>query len=313
IRKMLAKLVDSVQNPDVLLSAGIFYERIGELDKAESIFNELLLDNLKFTGARYELARIYLSKGKIDAAIKELETAILYDPEAQDVLNLLGEIHYQKGDLEQAGIRFREVLKLNPENKSANYNLGNIHYSFDQMDEAIRSYEKASALGYEAASMDYNSGAAYYLTGRYQEAADRWKKLIKKDDPVVFYNLGNAHLYLGHWKEADDNLGKAIDYYLDVLSREIKVERPEDEDKIFRTLGRAYNNQGIAKEKTGQEREAMLNYFKALEAASWGEGEDETARVNLDRVLKGEPLVDLEKAIHPQVEKEHKVAMSNEL
>lgn len=314
IRKMLAKLVDRIQNPNILLSAGIFYREAGELDKAEAIFSELLLDNLRFTAARYELARLYVSKGKIEAAIKELEIAVSHDPLAQDVLNLLGEIQYQRGDLEQAGARFGEVLGLNPENAPANYNLGNVHYSFDRMDEAIRFYEKAIASGYRSDQMDYNLGTAYYLKGRHQEAADRWKKLIKKDDPVVFYNLGNAHLYLGHWEEADDNLGKTIDHYSDVLNRELKVERPEDEEKIFRALGQAYNNQGIAKEKKGQEREAMLNYFKALEAASWGEGEEEDkiAKSNLNRVLKSEPLLHLEKAIHPQVEKEHKIVNSRQ-
>ena len=56
----------------------------------------------------------------------------------------------------------------------------------------------------------------------------------------------------------------------------------------------------------------MLNYFKALEAASWSGGEDGIASVNLNRILKGEPLADLKKAIHSQVEREYRVAQSTE-
>jgi tetratricopeptide (TPR) repeat protein len=102
--------------------------------------------------------------------------------------------------------------------------------------------------------------------------------------------MGNAHVLLGEWKRAIENYREAIDTYKQELQQERLRGGIIREREIYKQMEELYNNLGVACERIGDDREAMVAFGKALECASFARRTGAKARLNLNKMFEGKSL-----------------------
>jgi Tfp pilus assembly protein PilF len=85
-----------------------------QFDKALEIFNQVLSLDPNHVKALEARAVIYMQKGELELAQKDLEKAIEIDPENARLYYRLGQIYYRKKDLDTALELFTKAIDLEP-------------------------------------------------------------------------------------------------------------------------------------------------------------------------------------------------------
>jgi len=173
-----AKRVDPDYHP-IYNQRGLVYQYKGDLGKAEAAFKQALELAADDPVVRYNLAQVYLSQGKLDAALDMLAQGVALDPTSAQLQLLYGKVLAVKGNLAEAERALGRAAELAPLNAGAQVNLGQVLYLQKKYDAAIETLDKAvelDPLGF----------------------------------PEAYFYLGRAHLDAGHVDEARLNLTKAI-------------------------------------------------------------------------------------------------------
>ncbi len=83
-------------------------------DKALEFFNQVLSLKPQHIKALEARAVIYLQKGEIELAEKDLKLALNLEPENARLYYRLGQVYYRKKDLDQALELFTRAIELDP-------------------------------------------------------------------------------------------------------------------------------------------------------------------------------------------------------
>ena len=95
---------------------------------------------------RVNLGNVYLERGRVDAAVEELERAVLYAPDKAAYRNNLALAYKAKGWFDKAARQFREGLRLNPNSGMMYVNLASMCRESGRIPEAIAFGRKALEL-----------------------------------------------------------------------------------------------------------------------------------------------------------------------
>ncbi|MEW5767005.1 MAG: tetratricopeptide repeat protein [bacterium] len=304
-RYIIMQLGQRLANIDLLNQLTHIYIERKDLARAEEITNDVLNQEPGSLRARYNLACIMRNKGDVGRALEELKIALDQDPTYAKAYDLSGEIYNQIGMHKQAYNQFKRALELDKEDAQANFHMANLYYKvMNNMPKALIYYEATRRLGLESPELTFNLGATYYHADDYQKALEEWEKLNETENPDLSFNKGNANLNLNQWQKAGDYFQQAIDGYQKQLKSESLEKGAAEEEALFQDLSMAYNNLGIVQEKLKQTKEAMKTYTAAIEAASWGNRQNQKAQANLNRVLQEKPMASLLQAMFSEVKKQ---------
>ena len=91
------------------------YQLLGDLDKAESIFKGILVDDVNNTTAYYELSRTLTAKGSLQDALVYIRKAIRLEPDNEWFLLMEADIHEKITDLYSAMDIYERLLQLRPD------------------------------------------------------------------------------------------------------------------------------------------------------------------------------------------------------
>jgi len=140
---------------------------------------------------RVNLALAYNKKGREEAALEELQTALLIEPDFADAWVELGNIQHQREALDAAEEAYRKALEYSPSLEGVYYNLGNISLQRGKPAEAIAYYQETLRRNPDF-SMAYNNlGQAYEAEGRLEEALQQYREALEAnpDSPQAWFNL----------------------------------------------------------------------------------------------------------------------------
>lgn len=307
VHRYIRQLGGRLANIDLLNELTHIYIERKDLDRAEEIANDVLNQEQGSLRARYNLACIMKNRGDLGGALEELKIALDQDRSYAKAYDLSGEIYNQIGMHKQAYSQFKRALELDKEDAQANFHMGSLYYKvMNNMPKALIYYEATRRLGLESPELTFNLGVTYYHADDYQKALEEWEKLNETENPGLSFNKGNARLNLNQWREAGDHFQRAIDGYQKRLKSESLEKGAAEEEALFQDLSMTYNNLGIVQEKLKQIKEAMKTYTTAIEAASWGNRQNQKAQANLKRILQEKPMASLSQAMFSEVKKEIK-------
>ncbi len=278
-------------NPGILTDAGVYYFKKRHFHTAEELFKEILKHHPDWVEAKYHLARLYAETSRKKQGVSLLDEAIRKRAKYVDAYILYGKILYSLNQPEQAFTKFQQAVLIDPHKGEGYYRLGNIcYYELDALLAATNFYEQAIRHGIDNAEVRYNLSVAYYFRGDFSSALQEVKILENRhnDDQIVKYHMGNIYVGLGRFKDAQDTYRNIISDYKRLLTRTRLI--PQRKNEIYRFLGKIYNNMGISYEVGGNKKEAVANYWQALEIASMGKDECEEAYRNINRYFKGKSL-----------------------
>jgi tetratricopeptide (TPR) repeat protein len=149
----------------------------GKWDDAEKDYRKIVIQNPRYPGIHFRLARLLLSKPNPgpdfqDEAKKELLQELEIDPANAGAEYVLGELARQGQDLPEAVRRFTKATRLNPNFADAYLGLGMSLLAQKNYADAVAPLQTAVKLQPENPAAHYSLATAYARTG-HKEAAER--------------------------------------------------------------------------------------------------------------------------------------------
>lgn len=134
-------------NERVLFEYGLQLERTGQIDKAVSIMEELLLIKPDHAEALNFIGYSWADAGRnLELALDYIERAIELKPGNGYIQDSLGWVHFRLGNLERAKSELLAALKLLPEDPHIHDHLGDVYRALGDTAKASASYRKALEL-----------------------------------------------------------------------------------------------------------------------------------------------------------------------
>jgi len=124
-------------------SVGIFYYRMGDIDKAASEFNASLKYNPRNVNALLNLGTMYYLKGDLAVASSKLKEALVLDPGNVRVHNALGAIYLAEGQYNESETELKKAISTAPYFGDAHNTLGAVYYATGRYEQAVSEFEKA--------------------------------------------------------------------------------------------------------------------------------------------------------------------------
>ena len=175
------------QNPqhiDTLTLLALIAQRKGQLDRAESLYQQILQIQPDCMMAYGALGDLYLFRysNRYRDAIEAYQTVLTLNPPhsaALNTYNYLGKAFIESGQFEHAIQAYHKVIELKEDGAFGYYNLGNALAKNKQYDEAIEAYKKAVELKPNYHEAYSNLGNLFKEKGKRAEAIAAYEKAIE--------------------------------------------------------------------------------------------------------------------------------------
>lgn len=131
--------------PEYLFNLGLAYKDAGRYKEALPVIQEAM--RYADTDAlRYSLGHVYYLLGELDAALKELDRAIVMNPGHPYAHAERARVYLAQGRLEEAIRAFETDIRLSPNNFFSWYDLGRLYMKAGQAARAREVLEKAATI-----------------------------------------------------------------------------------------------------------------------------------------------------------------------
>ena len=180
--RILKDLVATHKNVNAQIQIGDIYRSQENYPDAIIAYNDAfsMLGN-KITAEYWDLS---FSRGMVneqlknwDQAEKDLQTALLYEPDQPYVLNYLAYSWADQGkNLDKAAEMIEKAVRLKPNDGAIVDSLGWVYFKMGKFEKAVSTLEKAIELSPTEAEINDHLGDAYWRVGRKSEAKFQWKR-----------------------------------------------------------------------------------------------------------------------------------------
>jgi tetratricopeptide (TPR) repeat protein len=272
---------------NALYNLAVYYEINGEMDSAESYFQEAYKNSgekkyerdieriqnrkkelgiLKNQGRQNDLenqpddenyikkAEGFVTSGQTEKAINSYIEALSKEPDNDSIYYNLGLLYKKRRNNDKAISSFKKATGINPSNGKAYEELGKIYSETGNMDEAYNAFKEAARFKPELNSENTKDhpkmGMKYQREGNYNLAIQEYKLALadKANDPDIYNNLGAVYYLQGNYPEAIKHYQEAIKY-------------SPDSSKYY-NLALCYHSQGKFKEATVEYKKSCEMGFK---------------------------------------------------
>ncbi len=161
----------------------------GALDEALRLFQEVVKGDPSHAGAYYWSGVVMARKGQLEQADEFYRKAVEADPYYTRAYNAMGLMYLEAGAESEAMAVFREAIRLNPDDAEAHHGLGLVHMAREDYAAAAEEFVTALENDPEDITVSFNLANALIRLGRYREASFYLKKFIvegtAKHSPLV--------------------------------------------------------------------------------------------------------------------------------
>ena len=169
----------------------------GEMDKAISMYDDVLSYDPNLYQAHYQAGRIYQQKGNHSEAIKRFDMALSIDKNQPKILFQKGRSFKEMGDFDNAIQTFEQATGLDEKYYIAYKNIGDIYLDQKNYPEAIQALNLAIKYDNKLKTSSYLSLANVYNG---QKSYAKTIDLLTKDDPANKFD--NSLYYWFHLASA---------------------------------------------------------------------------------------------------------------
>ena len=143
--KFDALLARNQNDAQYCLDAGLIYQQLGLLDKAEELYLQAVKLNPDDAETYNTLGYFYAETNqKLDKALELIQKALQMKPDAGHIVDSLGWVHYQRGEYEQAVTQLERAVELLEVPDAVIYDhLGDAYARLNRIDKAREAWQKA--------------------------------------------------------------------------------------------------------------------------------------------------------------------------
>lgn len=211
-------------------------------------------------------AKLYLSKGKVDQALRLLKKHIKTAPQSADAHHFLGLAQYQLGQHTAAARSIEQAINLDPSDPVKHHNAGLVCLVRDRHEAAVLAFDQALAIDASYAEAWFNRGNAHRLLGQEQRAREDFQQAL-----VIDPFFEDAHNNLGLSYKKTGELDAAVTAFENCL-------------QIQPNHHLAMNNLGLVKQSLGDLTSAKQLFESAIKSAP----NYAVAYINLGHLLQQE-------------------------
>ena len=149
--------------------------------------------NKTFSTPAVQLSRVQQLNAMADESIekedyaeadKALSSALILEPDNQEILLKYGFVLMNLGHLSEAKKMYLRVIELNPSDDIAHVLLANILHKMNESEEAVHHHKIAIDLNKKSAPHAYNFANTLYDMGRKEEALTYYKRALELDSSL---------------------------------------------------------------------------------------------------------------------------------
>jgi tetratricopeptide (TPR) repeat protein len=196
----------------LLFLAANIHLTIGNIPRAESLFQKVLQINPASLDAYARLGRLYWSQNRLDQARAQYEEAARHQARPVATKTLLALILELQNRPDEARKLYEEVLAIEPRSAVAANNLAMYHSTRGDLEVALQLAQTAKAALPDDARVSDTLGWIYYKKGLTSLAVSAFQQSVHQNatNPTVHYHLGLAYLKDGNPKEGRKALEQAL-------------------------------------------------------------------------------------------------------
>jgi tetratricopeptide (TPR) repeat protein len=275
------KVLDA--NPDSYdahFGLGTTLKHLGKHDDALDEMNQAL--EIRSTHEVYRtLGEIYLRKGVVDMAIRNLQEALTLDDLSAETYFLLGFALGEKGRAQESIEAVKKAIALNPSIARGETNIPIDGEAHREHWEFMKEQLGISSTSGDSYQIHYNMGMSYRNKGLFDEAEREFKEClkIKEGDSALYYAIAEADIFLNKFEDAIHNLQRALQRDFDAVKYANALgvayillgqfsSALEWFEKVLvqdENAGNALNNVAVAQYNLGDVEQALLNYKKSID------------------------------------------------
>lgn len=182
------------------------YERTGDAARAEALLKQIIEVSPSSLQAYAQLASIYASQKRLDAAVGEFEKIIARSPKAVGALTLTGILFETQQKTSEARKRYEQALAADPNAAVAANNLAMIYAANkENLDQALQLAQTAMAALPDSPEVSDTLGWVYYLKGLHSQAISALKNAVDRSPSRGEFKY---HLGLAYSKNGDSWLAR---------------------------------------------------------------------------------------------------------
>lgn len=200
-------------NPMPLLNLVNILIKEGSIEEAENLLLEHNLRYEKEIRTRLILGKIYLVNREINKAETLFQNVISLEPKNHEAHQQIALIYRLKGDLKQALIEYEKAIDLNPNDVVSLNDAANIYANVKkEIKRSLDLASRAAKLSPKSGTILDTLGWIHYLSGDLEEALTSFEKAYEYNPylPVIPFHIGLSQFHLKKYKEAEKNLKLAL-------------------------------------------------------------------------------------------------------
>ena len=166
-------------------AAAVYYQRTGDFENALLKYRAVLEKNERNAQARNNIGLLYLDKGLLDDAERELQRAVFIDPRYVTARTNLGVTYMRRNRMDEAAAEFRQVLQVDARNVDAIVNLALVETANGASERAKELLLRALTVAPRNASAHYNLAVVFDQSGESARAAEHYRSFLEHAGPDV--------------------------------------------------------------------------------------------------------------------------------
>ena len=269
---------------------GLLLIKVGQLQKAEELYNRLLTRDTNLHGMtqyNHQLGRIKADQGDYKGALSYYETSLdiqqkilpANHPNFATPYNDIASVYSNMGEYSKALSYYQKCLDIQQKSFPANHpnlatsynNIGLVYTNMGEYSKALSNYEKSLDIkqkslpaNHPSLAITYNNlGSVYEDLGEYSKALSYYQKCLdikQKSLPENHSSLATSYSNIGSVYEDLGEYSKALSHYeksLDIRQNSLPANHPG--------LATSYNDIGSVYNKMGEYSKALSCHERSLD------------------------------------------------
>ncbi len=191
------------------------YERMGELERARSIYFEVLSQQPWNNTVISAINEIYLSTKDYESSIKFLNERLINNPNDLNVYGMLGSTYFIKGTPDSAKIFWQKGIETKPENEVSYRLMANYAIQIRAFEEAIDILNKGKKISQNQTNLSLEIANLLLATMDYSEAVYEYSEILQ-NNPQQYQNIKNR---ITPFLSNQGAIEEIIDGFKDYLSK----------------------------------------------------------------------------------------------
>lgn len=181
-------------------------------ESAASLYEQIIKENRSYPSPHFELARVYVELGKMDLALKEVQTAIRLDDSNEWYKTFLADLYDKEGYNRKAAAIYEQLVKTNPDNDSFYFQWAYFLVKAEEGEAAIAVFNQLETKAGITEEMSSRKHKIWQQLGKKKEAAGEYERLLDKYPTNLDYRhtLARYYVQIGNQKNAKKQYEKII-------------------------------------------------------------------------------------------------------